>query len=111
MNREPGTRRGAFLAAGASQTGKTETFKALAKRLGVEILIVPCGNLKHGEDVSFLVGSTPGHIGSDAGGKLTNFLRDNPNGIVVFDEIEKADPEILDALLTPLAGKPVKFMS
>lgn len=87
------------LLGGESGTGKTEFFKQLSELLGMDFKLIPMGEFKEKHSVSRLIGAPPGYVGYDAGGQLTEFVRNHPNSVIVFDEIEKADPEIFDIFL------------
>jgi ATP-dependent Clp protease ATP-binding subunit ClpA len=95
-----------LLLAGPSGVGKTETALALADVVyGSEdsLIRIDCSSMKNGEmSVSSLLGSGNGYVGSNQGGRLTNWVRDHKAGVIVFDEIEKASPEIWDAVLLPM---------
>jgi ATP-dependent Clp protease ATP-binding subunit ClpB len=94
-----------FLFVGPTGVGKTELAKALAEALfddETALIRIDMGEYKDKGSVSGLIGSRPGLIGSDEGGFLTERVRRAPYSIVLFDEIEKAHPEILDLLLAVL---------
>ena len=95
-----------LLLAGPSGVGKTETALALASVVyGSEdsLIRIDCSSMKNGEmSVSSLLGSGNGYVGSNQGGRHTNWVRDHGAGVIVFDEIEKASPEIWDAVLLPM---------
>lgn len=111
---------GSFLFLGPTGVGKTELTRALAECLfGSEQKIIRFDMSEYSEkhSVSKLVGSPPGYVGYDEGGRLTEQVRRNPYSIVLFDEIEKADNEIFnlllqileDGVLTDSNGRKVDF--
>jgi len=96
---------GAFMFLGPTGVGKTELCKALAEALfESENQIIRCDMSEYMEphSVSKLVGSPPGYIGFDEGGHLTEQVRRKPYSIVLFDEIEKAHPDVYNILLQML---------
>ena len=93
---------GSFIFLGPSGVGKTETAKALAEFLfGDESSLVQLDMSEYMEKhtVSRLVGSPPGYVGYEEGGQLTEAVRRKPFSVVLFDEIEKAHPDVFNALL------------
>ncbi|MCR5349797.1 MAG: AAA family ATPase [Acholeplasmatales bacterium] len=93
---------GSFLFLGPTGVGKTELAKALALNLfDSESHIVRLDMSEYMEQysVSKLIGSAPGYVGYDDGGQLTEKVRRNPYSIVLFDEIEKAHPDVFNILL------------
>lgn len=108
---------GNYLFAGPSGVGKTELAQSLADSLGVPILVINMGEYGLEQDVTKLIGTSPGYVGYDQGGILTNFVMENPACIVLFDELEKAHPSADKILLsimdkgtaTDNKGKQVSF--
>ena len=96
---------GSFLFLGPTGVGKTELSKALAETVfGSEASMIRVDMSEYMEkfDVSKLVGSPPGYIGYDEGGQLSEQVRRHPYSVVLFDEIEKAHPDIFNILLQVL---------
>src|SRR4030095_2803813 len=97
--RRPG---GSFIFAGPSGVGKTELAKALAQFLFGEddaLIQIDMGEFHDRFTVSRLVGAPPGYVGYDEGGQLTEKVRRKPFSVVLFDEIEKAHPDVFNTLL------------
>ena len=93
---------GSFLFMGPTGVGKTELCKALAEALfGDENAIIRLDMSEYMEKhtVSKLIGSPPGYVGYDEGGQLTEKIRRRPYSVVLFDEIEKAHPDVLNIML------------
>lgn len=102
---DPNRPTGSFLFLGPTGVGKTELAKALADFLfDDESAMVRIDMSEYGEkhSVSRLVGAPPGYIGHDAGGQLTEAVRRRPYTLVLFDEVEKAHPDVFDVLLQVL---------
>ncbi len=93
---------GSFIFLGPTGVGKTELTKALAEAMfGNEnnMIRVDMSEYMEKHSVSRLIGSPPGYVGHDEGGQLTDKVRTNPYSVVLFDEIEKAHPEVFNILL------------
>ena len=93
---------GSFLFLGPTGVGKTEVAKALAEALfdnENNIIRIDMSEYMEKYSVSRLIGAAPGYVGYEEGGQLTEKVRRNPYSIVLFDEIEKADPEVFNLLL------------
>ncbi|HEU5439607.1 MAG TPA: ATP-dependent Clp protease ATP-binding subunit [Ktedonobacterales bacterium] len=93
---------GSFLFMGPTGVGKTELARALAAELfgGEDAIIrLDMSEYMEGHTVSRLYGSPPGYVGHDEGGQLTEAVRRRPYSVILFDEIEKAHPEVFNALL------------
>ena len=96
---------GSFLFLGPTGVGKTELSKALAQAMfGTEnaIIRVDMSEYMEKHSVSRMVGSPPGYVGYEEGGQLSEKVRRNPYSVVLFDEIEKASPEVFNILLQVL---------
>lgn len=96
---------GSFLFLGPTGVGKTELSKALAEAMfGSESSIIRMDMSEYMEkhSVSKLIGSPPGYVGYDEGGQLSEQVRRNPYSILLFDEIEKAHPDVFNILLQVL---------
>lgn len=102
---------GCYFLAGPSGCGKTEMVLAITKFLSEEGRPIPFLKLNMGEfgmenDVTKLIGPPPGYNGNDKGGQLTNFVRQNPISIILFDEMEKAH-ESMDKIFLSILDKGV----
>ncbi|MEX2655664.1 MAG: ATP-dependent Clp protease ATP-binding subunit [Acidimicrobiia bacterium] len=100
--KDPKRPSGSFIFLGPSGVGKTETAKALAEFLfGEESALIQLDMSEYMEKhtVSRLIGSPPGYVGYDEGGQLTEAVRRKPFSVVLFDEIEKAHPDVFNTLL------------
>lgn len=96
---------GSFLFLGPTGVGKTELSKALAEAMfGSEeaMIRVDMSEYMEGHSVSKMIGSPPGYVGFDEGGQLSEKVRRNPYSVVLFDEIEKAHPDVFNILLQVL---------
>ena len=118
--RDPRRPIGSFLFLGPTGVGKTELSKALAEALFDDenkIIRLDMSEYMEAHSVSKLIGSPPGYVGFDDGGQLTEQVRRKPYSVVLFDEIEKAHPEVFNMLLqilddgrlTDSHGKVVSF--
>ena len=100
--KDPNRPIGSFLFLGPTGVGKTELTKALAECLfGDEnaMIRVDMSEFMEGHSVSKLIGSPPGYVGYDEAGGLTEKVRRKPYSVVLFDEIEKAHPDVMNLLL------------
>ncbi len=96
---------GSFLFLGQTGVGKTELCKALAETMfdnENNIIRLDMSEYMESYSVSKLIGSPPGYVGHDDGGQLTELVRRKPYSVVLFDEIEKAHPDVLNTLLQVL---------
>ena len=111
---------GSFMFLGPTGVGKTELTKALAENLfgnETQMIRLDMSEFMEAHSVSKLIGSPPGYVGYDEGGQLTEQVRRKPYSIVLFDEIEKAHPDVFNMLLqilddgrlTDSTGRTVSF--
>ena len=118
--KDPNRPIGSFLFLGPTGVGKTELSKALAESLfGTEesMIRIDMSEYMEPHSVSKLIGSPPGYVGFDDGGQLTEKIRRKPYSVILFDEIEKAHPDVMNMLLqilddgrlTDAQGRTVNF--
>jgi len=88
-----------FLFFGPTGVGKTEVTKQLAHTLGIEFIRFDMSEYMERHAVSRLIGAPPGYIGFDQGGLLTDSINKHPHAVLLFDEIEKAHPDVFNILL------------
>lgn len=103
--KDPNRPIGSFLFLGPTGVGKTELCKALAEVMfGSEnaLIRVDMSEYMEGHSVSKMIGSPPGYVGFEEGGQLSEKVRRNPYSVVLFDEIEKAHPDVFNILLQVL---------
>ena len=100
--KKPGRPVGVFLFVGPSGTGKTELAKALAENLFHDerrLIRFDMSEFMEEHSVAKLIGAPSGYVGQDEGGQLSDAIRTHPYSVVLFDEIEKAHPKVLDLFL------------
>ncbi|MBU1239236.1 AAA family ATPase, partial [Myxococcota bacterium] len=107
--KDPNRPLGSFIFAGPSGVGKTEVARTLAEVLFDDekhLVRLDMSEYMEKHSVSRLIGAPPGYIGHDEGGQLTEAVRRKPYSVILFDEIEKAHPEVFNTLLQVLdAGR------
>ncbi len=90
---------GSFLFTGPTGVGKTEICRQAATRLGIELIRFDMSEYMEKHAVARLIGSPPGYVGFEQGGLLTEQVRKTPHALILFDEIDKAHPDIFGILL------------
>ena len=103
--KDPGKPIGSFLFLGPTGVGKTELAKALAENLFDDesnMVRIDMSEYMEKHSVSRLIGAPPGYVGYDEGGQLTEAVRRKPYSVVLFDEVEKAHPDVFNVLLQVL---------
>lgn len=93
---------GSFMFLGQTGVGKTELAKALAEQLfdsESNLIRIDMSEYMEKHSVSRLIGTPPGYVGFESGGQLTELVKNNPNSVVLLDEIEKAHPDVSNILL------------
>ena len=93
---------GSFLFTGPTGVGKTEVARQVAMSLGIKFLRFDMSEYMEKHAVARLIGAPPGYIGFDQGGLLTDGIRKHPYSVLLFDEIEKAHPDMFNILLQVL---------
>jgi ATP-dependent Clp protease ATP-binding subunit ClpB len=102
---DPNRPYGSFLFLGPTGVGKTELCKALASFLfdsEDHLIRIDMSEYMEKHSVSRLIGAPPGYVGYDEGGQLTELVRRKPYAVILFDEVEKAHPDVFNALLQVL---------
>lgn len=113
---------GSFLFLGSTGVGKTELAKSLAHAIFDDekaLVRIDMSEYMEAHSIAKLIGSPPGYVGYDEGGQLTEKIRRRPYSVILFDEIEKADPDVLNMLLqilddgrlTDSKGRTVNFLN
>lgn len=103
--KDPARPIGSFLFLGPTGVGKTELSKALAEALfgnEEDMIRVDMSEYMEKHSVSKMIGSPPGYVGHEDGGQLSEKVRRNPYSVILFDEIEKAHPDVFNILLQVL---------
>lgn len=91
--------RGSFLFAGPTGVGKTELARQLSQLMGIPFLRFDMSEYMEKHAVSRLIGAPPGYVGYEDGGLLSDAVMKNPYSVILFDEIEKAHPDLINILL------------
>ena len=102
IGRRSGGPLGSFMLGGPSGVGKTELVKRFSAHQALNLDRLDMSEFMEKHAVAKLIGAPPGYEGFEAGGRLTNSVRRNPNQIFLFDEVEKADAKVFDVLLQVL---------
>jgi ATP-dependent Clp protease ATP-binding subunit ClpA len=91
---------GSFLFLGPTGTGKTETARVLADKMGMQMIRFDMSEYQEKHSVARLIGAPPGYVGyEDNAGQLLTKLQEHPNSVLLLDEVEKAHPDVLNVLL------------
>jgi ATP-dependent Clp protease ATP-binding subunit ClpA len=91
---------GSFLFLGPTGTGKTETARVLADKMGMQMIRFDMSEYQEKHSVARLIGAPPGYVGyEDNAGQLLTKLQEHPNAVLLLDEVEKAHPDVLNVLL------------
>ena len=97
---------GSFLMLGPTGTGKTEFAKLLSEYMNMNLIRIDMSEYQEKHSVSKLIGSPPGYVGFDdgnaGGGMLVNEIEKHPNSVILFDEVEKAHPDVTNVLLAAM---------
>ncbi len=105
MLNDPKRPLGSFIFLGPTGVGKTELAKALAQALfdsEDQMIRIDMGEYQERHSIARLIGAPPGYVGYESGGQLTELVRRKPYSVILFDEVEKAHPEVFNSLLQVL---------